>query len=699
MRGSTGDGGMSARVAPPAIGAEPVAAGNPHGARPAVRFRIAAGPAGIHPGRAGRLLAGLYAVPNKLAHPPPEPPPEPPAGHADLIATLAIALQRAMGYDMRRSGRLADGGDGRWIECAETRIGMAAVGAAARLAALAATDPAAADGDPADPARLAAAIDELVAGDLDLTPSPNRATITRAAHRLGIPVGPATGAPYWRLGTGAAARRFLNAVIDPEMQLSHLVQRNKALTSAVLREGGISVPESRAAGSPAEVRAAAREIGFPVVLKPLTEGRQRGVVVGIRDEAALGAAIGETAAYGWPVLVERHVEGRDYRFVLVEGALWMAVERRPPLVVGDGAASIAELVARENARPHRGRGHRFSFQPIDLAALDRSPRAPHRAAGMTPASVPAAGETVLLSRHFRHGEGGLAHPVPDLHPGYHAIFERMHALIPIPVMGVDLIAPDIAAPPVAGSYFVNEVNSHPAIHPALRGGPTEPKMPELIRRLVGDPASLRVPVVAVVTDGVAPDMTLAAAAALAPLGDVAVASRAGYRVGPMELSAADHASLAGTERALGDPGAQAIVVERGAAEVARAGLGIDWVDLLVMVPGAGVDPAAIWQTAGFLRGIAAQGSVTVEALPEPSPAHRAGPGHDTAVLRHGLPGGRPVPAHLAGHVREGADGRPELVGADGARPLALPEGAAGLRRTARLLAAEIARRLVREGDA
>jgi hypothetical protein len=77
------------------------------------------------------------------------------------------------------------------------------------------------------------------------------------------------------------------------------------------------------------------------------------------------------------------------------------------------------------------------------------------------------------------------------------------------------------------------------------------------------------------------------------------------------------------QRAMSDREAEAIVVERFAGELERAGLGLAEVDLVVFAPDPGGDVAGFLERTAFLQGISRRGSIFVDVPPEGVPAVRA----------------------------------------------------------------------------
>src|SRR5262249_56718434 len=108
--------------------------------------------------------------------------------------------------------------------------------------------------------------------------------------------------------------------------------------------------------------------------------------------------------YSAEVLVERYVAGHHHRLLVVGDQVVAATLREVPQVVGDGVRTIAELVEQINADPRRdddGRHPMWKVHLDDPAALTVLAEQ-----GYSPASIPPAGQRVLLRRNALLRDGG-----------------------------------------------------------------------------------------------------------------------------------------------------------------------------------------------------------------------------------------------------------------------------------------------------
>ena len=90
----------------------------------------------------------------------------------------------------------------------------------------------------------------------------------------------------------------------------------------------------------------ATEVGLPVVVKPHAGNQGKGVGVNLNCEAQVRHAYSVAAEYDSTVLVERYVEGDDYRLLVVDGKMVAAARRDPPQIIGDGIHPLNSLSQR-----------------------------------------------------------------------------------------------------------------------------------------------------------------------------------------------------------------------------------------------------------------------------------------------------------------------------------------------------------------
>src|SRR5690606_29537527 len=143
--------------------------------------------------------------------------------------------------------------------------------------------------------------------------------------------------------------------------------------------------------------------------KPRDGNQGKGVTINITERAQLALAWQAAAEYG-TVMVEKFLPGSDFRLLVVGKQLVAAARRDPPLVIGDGAHTVRELVAQVNADPRRGEGHATSLTRI---RLDDIALACLQGEGLDADAVPERGRRVVLRHNANLSTGGTATDVTD----------------------------------------------------------------------------------------------------------------------------------------------------------------------------------------------------------------------------------------------------------------------------------------------
>ncbi|MFD0689583.1 cyanophycin synthetase [Actinomadura fibrosa] len=409
--------------------------------------------------------------------------------------------------------------------------------------------------------------------------------LARAARRRDVPVRRVGDLNLLQLGYGRHRRTVWAAMTDGTSAIGMEVAADKRLAHRLLAEAGVPVPDGRVAASPAEALEALRDIGAPVVVKPLSGHQGEGVHVELTSPPEVVAAFAAAAGDAGAVLVESYVPGEDYRVLVVGGRVAAAARLTAARLTGDGTSTVAALVERVNADPARGAGHdrpltRLALGDTELGLLARQ--------GHGPETVPAAGETVWLRRNANLSTGGTSRDVTgEVHPDIAAMCVRAAATVGMDVCGIDLRLPDIAAPPPAerGAAGVLEVNAAPGLrmHLAPHEGPGRDVAGDIIDLMYPPGAPSRVPIVSVTgTNG--KTTTVRMIAHMLRLGGLrtGMTSTEGVYVGGRLVHRSDASGPRSAEMVLGDRSVEAVVLETARGGIVRRGLGYDRADVAVV---------------------------------------------------------------------------------------------------------------------
>lgn len=401
----------------------------------------------------------------------------------------------------------------------------------------------------------------------------NTPRFLKAAFAMGLPCREVAGEVY-QFGYGSRARLLDSTFTDKTPQIAAHFARNKLLASDVLRGAGIPVPAHRLVPDVAMALKVADDLGFPVVVKPSDLDGGVAVFAGLTSPDEVRRAFSAAQRKSKNILVEKHVEGRDYRLTVFQGELVWAIERIPGGVTGDGSSTVAALIERLNSDPRRGEG---PHAPLKRIIPDEESSLLLSRAGMGMESVPGTGVFVRLRRAANVACGGMPCSVfEQVHPDNALLAVRAAAALRLDLAGVDLLIPDISRSWLETGAVVCEVNGQPNL-----GETTAPHLyAELLRKLVQ--GSGRVPAVVVV--GASPEWDIGEAVA-GRLDD------AGFRTGRADSGGViigGHCVTAGTPDSYtagmiltGDNNVDAVVLCITDTAVLRRGLPFDRYDMLV----------------------------------------------------------------------------------------------------------------------
>jgi cyanophycin synthetase len=214
-------------------------------------------------------------------------------GWAHTLEHVALELQSLAGSDVSFGRVVPSGSDESWwviLEYEEEEVGLQAarLGVEVIRACLS-------DGSP----DLAGMVAELTDLRVSSRLGPSTAVIVEEARRRNIPVRRLNTASLVQLGLGSNLRRIRAAATDSTSIIAADIAQDKDLTKRALQNLGLAVPVGAVARSLDRATEIAREVGFPVVLKPLDGNQGRGTSARLESEAGLGVAwAGGAERYG-----------------------------------------------------------------------------------------------------------------------------------------------------------------------------------------------------------------------------------------------------------------------------------------------------------------------------------------------------------------------------------------------------------------
>ncbi len=205
-------------------------------------------------------------------------------------------------------------------------------------------------------------------------------------------------------------------------------------------------------------------LGFPLMVKPRNGSASRHCTFNIQDEGQLKLAIQSVFLLDPCCIVERFIPNTTtFRGTVVDGSFVACTKRVPAHVVGDGNATIQELIGIKNSDPRRKKApdktttlYHITFDHTSERLLSKQ--------GYTLASIPKKDEMVPLQEKIIIDFGGEPVEVtPSVHPDNLALFRNVANLFQVKLVGIDFLAEDITHSWKEQRSAVIELNSLPYI--------------------------------------------------------------------------------------------------------------------------------------------------------------------------------------------------------------------------------------------
>ncbi|MEW6366293.1 MAG: cyanophycin synthetase [Acidobacteriota bacterium] len=276
-----------------------------------------------------------------------------------------------------------------------------------------------------------------------------------------------------QLGEGKYQKKIQATLSSQTSLIAVETAGNKRLTKMILEDNGIPVPKGTIATKFSSALEDARDIGYPVVVKPFDGHHGKGVTVGVKNEDQLKAAFDRAKELSKKIVVEERRVGNDYRVLVIAGKFIAAAQRIPANVVGDGKHTIKELIDAENKNPRRGHGH---SNVMTLLKVTPNTESLLLETGCTLDTILREGEVFYLERTANLSTGGTAIDVTHkVHSMNKFMVERVARYIGLDIAGIDIIAPTLETPITENGGAVIEVNAAPGIRMHLSPSEGKPR--------------------------------------------------------------------------------------------------------------------------------------------------------------------------------------------------------------------------------
>ena len=241
---------------------------------------------------------------------------------------------------------------------------------------------------------------------------------------------------------------------------------DKWLFKKLLMEKQLPVPAGKSVTSLREALKTFNIIDHPVIVKPRAGSRGRHSTTFVSSAEDLKRAFKVAKQLCHWVMVEEQLLGPVYRATVVNFELSGVLRGDSPVVMGDGAKTIEELIKQKNALSHSGVKNILIDKTTEVFLLRQN---------LTLSSVPQKGEKINLTEKIGVGYGGSSSEDFEIcHPDNKELFVGAAKVLGDPIVGFDFIIADITKSWKQQKCGFIEVNSLPFInlhHDPLLGQP------------------------------------------------------------------------------------------------------------------------------------------------------------------------------------------------------------------------------------
>jgi cyanophycin synthetase len=413
---------------------------------------------------------------------------------------------------------------------------------------------------------------------------PSTFSIITEAKKRNIPFRGMENGSLILFGQGVNQKMIRASMTSDTSSLGADTAGDKEETKRILSKAYIPVPKGDVAHTEDGLKEIIKDMGFPIVIKPINGNHGRGITTNIQtiERAVKAFQIAKTVSD--EIIIEKYIEGEDYRFLLVNYKLVAVAKRTPAMIMGDGISTIQQLIDQTNADPNRGEGHEKVMTTIKI---DKITIAILTGKNLTLDNILPLGEILFLKDTANMSTGGTSTDVTDnVHSGNVLMAERIAKLMHLDICGIDVVAKDISKPiHLNNNGSIIEVNACPGFRMHLNPskGLARNVAEPVIEMLFPEGKTSRIPVIAVTgTNGKTTTTRLTAHIAKTAGHKVGYTTTDGIYIQDQAIHFGDCTGYQSATTILSDPTVDFAVLECARGGLLRSGLGFDHCDISIV---------------------------------------------------------------------------------------------------------------------
>lgn len=270
----------------------------------------------------------------------------------------------------------------------------------------------------------------------------------------------------WEIEKNGRRTRILNDILEFDNYVILEMAGKKPLIYKLFDKQGLSVPDYKVFTIDQYQTTFEFLEKYPIgcVIKPANgTSSGQGVTTHIRTKSELRKAAILASLYNSELMIEPMIPGECYRLLVLEGNVVHAVCRRGLRLIGNGSATIAELVSIHNANCEKIGEPIIEYDTDTIFTLSYQ--------NLTTESVPANGEAFLIKSindsTRKQVEVRTVYNETVTDSVCESILQdarRAAEILRSDFVGVDFITKDISVPLSQSGGVINEVNTTPGLH-------------------------------------------------------------------------------------------------------------------------------------------------------------------------------------------------------------------------------------------
>lgn len=265
----------------------------------------------------------------------------------------------------------------------------------------------------------------------------------------------------YQYGYGKNLRRLKGTISDKTSSTSINLVRNKMMVKKILKDNGLPINESYFIYSIKDAINIAQKLTYPVVIKPADSDAGNGVTAFILNEIELKKAFDKAIKFSKNIIIEKHFQGKEYRFNLYNKEIFEAFEKTPACIIGNGKNSIKQLIDKYNNKDNLLENEIREYIDIndDLKRL-------LELQSVTLNFIPKKNQYVRLSNTANLNTGRSVKNLSlnsDVHKENILLLKRLVEIVGLDIAGIDFFCEDITKPWYLTNTAISEINSEPML--------------------------------------------------------------------------------------------------------------------------------------------------------------------------------------------------------------------------------------------